>query len=56
MLKDSQDSYLFRFFQGIDYEKIRKFNNKTKLSTQSAIWSFSRLKNTLINYKKINVI
>ena len=50
MLKDSQDSYLFRFFKGHDWEKIRKFNNKTKLSTQSAIWSFSRHKNTLINY------
>ena len=34
MLKDSQDSYLFRFFKGHDWEKVRKFNNKTKLLTQ----------------------
>ena len=32
--------------------KILQLNTKTKLSTQSAIWSFSRHKNTLINYKK----
>ena len=56
MLKDSQDSYLFRFFKGHDWERNRKFNNKTELLTQSAIWSFSSHKNTLINYKKSNVI
>ena len=32
-----------------------KFYNKTKLSTQSAIWLFSRHKNMLINEKNIYI-